>query len=96
MNIKFKVSGMTCSACSARVENVVSRVHGVVKAEVNLLAGTMVVCADNEDVIERIITAVRDAGYMAELAQQKEVKQQTVSDNGLKEMKVRIIGPQSA
>ena len=92
MNIKFHVSGMTCAACSARVENVTKRVDGVTKAEVNLLAGTMVVCADKEDVIERIIAVVHDAGYEAELAQRKDVKQQKAPDNGLREMKIRIIG----
>ena len=41
MKLKFRVTGMTCAACSARVEKVTSQVPGVRKAEVNLLAGTM-------------------------------------------------------
>ena len=41
MKLKFKVTGMTCAACSARVEKVTAAVPGVNKVEVNLLAGTM-------------------------------------------------------
>ena len=43
MKLTFTVTGMTCAACSARVEKVTSAVPGVEKAEVNLLSGTMVV-----------------------------------------------------
>ena len=46
MELKFDVKGMTCAACSARVEKVTKEVPGVDTAEVNLLAGKMrVVCA---------------------------------------------------
>ena len=62
MELKFDVSGMTCAACSARVEKVTGNVDGVTKAEVNLLAGKMVVQADTEGVTEKIIAAVQDAG----------------------------------
>lgn len=92
MNIKFTVSGMTCSACSARVEKVVNHVPGVKKAEVNLLAGTMVVSVESDDAIALIISAIHTAGYEAALDEPKVPKQRTVADNGLKEMKYRIIG----
>ena len=42
MKVKFTVTGMTCAACSARVEKVTKAVAGVCGAEVNLLAGKMV------------------------------------------------------
>ena len=48
MKLKFQVRGMTCAACSARVEKVTGAVSGVEKAEVNLLAGTMTVEAADE------------------------------------------------
>ena len=54
---------MTCAACSARVEKVTSGVSGVEQAEVNLLAGTMVVDAEKETVIEDIIKAVQNANF---------------------------------
>ena len=44
MKLKFTVTGMTCAACSARVEKVTKQVPGVEKAEVNLLAGSLVGC----------------------------------------------------
>jgi copper chaperone CopZ len=52
MRLQFKVNGMTCAACSARVEKVSSQVAGVQNAEVNLLAGTMVAEVDNLDARE--------------------------------------------
>ena len=41
LELKFDVTGMTCAACSARVEKVAGQVAGVEKAEVNLLAGSL-------------------------------------------------------
>jgi len=68
MELKFDVTGMTCAACSARVEKVTGKVTGVRKAEVNLLAGKMVVQADSEAVSAEIIAAVQAAGYGASLS----------------------------
>ena len=48
MQLKFTVTGMTCAACSARVEKVTKDIEGVQKAEVNLLGGTMTVEAAEE------------------------------------------------
>ena len=93
MKLKFKVTGMTCAACSARVEKVTSHVPGVEKAEVNLLAGSMVVEAADAGVAEKIIKAVSDAGYGASIAGEKEKKKEEVpADSALQEMKKRIIG----
>ena len=65
MKLTFTVTGMTCAACSARVEKVTSAGPGVQKAEVNLLAGTMAVEAAGEAVTEQILEAVEKAGYGA-------------------------------
>ena len=94
MKIKFQVTGMTCAACSARVEKVTSAVAGVEKAEVNLLAGTMAVEAENENVTASIIKAVQDAGYHAFLPGEtkEKVTQKAPAEDALKEMKKRIIG----
>ena len=48
MKLNFNVTGMTCAACSARVEKVTKAVAGVEKAEVNLLAGKMMVEATSD------------------------------------------------
>jgi len=92
MKLKFRVTGMTCAACSARVEKVTKAVAGVENAEVNLLGGTMVVSAGSEAVKEPIIQAIVNAGYGASLDGEKKPQEQTPADTGLKEMKKRIIG----
>lgn len=71
MKLKFNVSGMTCTACSARVEKVTAATDGVLKCEVNLLTGSMVVDADRIEVAEAVSNAVRAAGYEAVLADRK-------------------------
>ena len=62
MKLKFDIKGMTCAACSARVEKVTALVPGVNSVEVNLLAGKMTVQADSTDIITPIINAVNNAG----------------------------------
>ena len=92
MKLKFQVTGMTCAACSARVEKVTSQVPGVEKAEVNLLAGTMQVQAQDAAVAEKIAAAVENAGYHAVLsdgAKKKEAKAPVQDEQ--KQMKRRIL-----
>lgn len=61
---KYQVSGMTCSACSARVEKCVRRLEGVKAVSVNLLTGQMQVDYDEALLSpDRIMTAVTKAGY---------------------------------
>ena len=52
---------MTCSACSAHVENCVAKLPGTSKVSVNLLTSTLTLEYDGED--EKIIEAVQKAGY---------------------------------
>ena len=60
---KFKVTGMTCSACSAHVYKAVSILPGVTEVQVNLLTNSMnVVCEDNVS-DSSICDAVVKAGY---------------------------------
>ena len=94
MNVTFNITGMTCAACSARVEKVTAEVPGVKKAEVNLLAGTMRVEAENEACCNQIISAVQNAGYGATIQGKKTPKEETKNTNqeALKRMKVRIVG----
>ena len=94
MKLKFTVTGMTCAACSARVEKVTSAVPGVEKADVNLLAGSMVIEAESEEVTASVIRAIQDAGYNAFVPGEKKEKKMeaTPAEDALKEMKKRIIG----
>ena len=60
---QYNVTGMSCAACSARVEKAVSAVPGVNSCTVNLLTNSMGV--EGEAAESEIIKAVVDAGYGA-------------------------------
>ena len=91
MQIRFRVNGMSCAACSARVEKVTSQVPGVAKAEVNLLAGTMVVDAENEAVISQIIAEIEKAGYSALSENSKKPESSPKQNREAVDIKRRII-----
>lgn len=61
---QYNVKGMTCAACSARVEKAVSKVPGVTQCAVSLLTNSMSVDGGNT---ADIIKAVENAGYGASL-----------------------------
>ena len=63
---KYTITGMSCAACSARVEKAVSKVEGVSSCSVSLLTNTMGVEGDASP--EQIISAVENAGYGAALS----------------------------
>ena len=79
MKFRFIVTGMTCAACSARVEKVTGAVPGVQKAEVNLLAGTMDVVAEDSSVTKLIEKAVENAGYQAYVTGERQKEQKEVA-----------------
>ena len=83
MELKFKVSGMTCAACSARVESVTRQVLGVKSVEVNLLSGSMKVQVD-QNVTELIIKAVEKAGYQASVPGKKQKEENIDEAKGMK------------
>ncbi|HBB42775.1 MAG TPA: Cu2+-exporting ATPase [Treponema sp.] len=60
---QYAITGMSCAACSARIEKAVSAVTGVSSCSVNLLTNSMIV--DGEATSEQIISAVTNAGYGA-------------------------------
>ena len=60
---QYSVTGMSCAACSARVEKAVRAVPGVSECAVSLLTNSMGVEGSASD--EAILAAVRDAGYGA-------------------------------
>ncbi|MBR2503160.1 MAG: heavy metal translocating P-type ATPase [Oscillospiraceae bacterium] len=66
MEQKFNVTGMTCSACSSKVEREVSKLEGINKVTVNLLTNSMQVDFDeNITSNSKIIQTVVKAGYDA-------------------------------
>ncbi|MGN1478258.1 MAG: cation transporter, partial [Acutalibacteraceae bacterium] len=62
---KYIVKGMTCAACSARVEKSVNKVPGVTECNVNFLTNSMTV--EGTASKEAVISAVTDAGYSAQI-----------------------------
>lgn len=60
---QYSVTGMSCAACSARVEKAVRAVPGVTECAVSLLTNSMGVSGSASE--EAILAAVRDAGYGA-------------------------------
>ena len=60
---QFNVTGMSCAACSARVEKAVKKVPGVTSCSVSLLTNSMGVEGTATDAA--IIQAVQEAGYGA-------------------------------
>ena len=67
MHQRFKVTGMSCAACSAGVERAVGRLKGVNSVEVSLVAKSMV-CDFDENIIseKEIANAVKKAGFKAD------------------------------
>ena len=63
---RFNITGMTCSACSARVERTVAKMAGTADVSVNLLTNSMSLAYDeNVTSPAAIIAAVEEAGYGA-------------------------------
>ena len=93
---KYIVTGMTCSACSSRVEKTVSHLDGVSQASVNLLTNSMTVDYDESILTQQaIIKAVEDAGYGAsvpgrEKSLPRNGKEDSVQDH-IRKMKIRLI-----
>lgn len=62
----FDITGMTCAACSARVEKAATGVEGVDAAAVNLLKNSMELTYSGDDaVIDAVCAAIEKAGYGA-------------------------------
>ena len=65
MRLHYEIKGMSCAACSARVEKAVSQVPGVTACSVSLLTNSMGV--EGTASPDEIIKAVTDAGYGASI-----------------------------
>ena len=85
---KYNVTGMTCAACSARVEKAVKKVEGVTDCAVSLLTNSMTV--EGTASPQAIIAAVQKAGYGAS-DPAAEKPQNSLPDSGFKNLKNRLI-----
>lgn len=91
MKEKFDVQGMTCSACSSRVEKAVSEVDGVKSCSVNLLTNSMQVEFDNQNTEQEIIQAVVKAGYNVSVQGKKQQEVTKESGKGLVKLIVSLV-----
>lgn len=82
----FKIKGMSCAACSARVEKAVSALQGVESVSVNLLTNSMQVEGSVSE--KEVIDAVVKAGYGAKFS--KSVDMGNESDDEISQMKTRL------
>ena len=83
----FNIKGMSCAACSARVEKAVKELQGTDIVSVNLLTNSMHV--EGAATEKEIIDAVVKAGYGAKI--QKESSVENSGDDEIKQMKKKIV-----
>lgn len=90
---QYSVYGMTCAACSNRVEKAVCKVEGVDSVSVSLLTNSMAVEGNVQE--REIIAAVEKAGYRAEIKdgeKSNKNEEKDLEDNSeIKNMKSRFI-----
>ncbi len=77
---QYTVTGMSCAACSARVEKAVSKVDGVSSCSVSLLTNSMGVEGNARE--DEIIRAVQEAGYGASKKGGKSAQMMKTADAG--------------
>ena len=89
---KYDVTGMSCAACSARVEKAVSSLDGVSEVTVSLLTNSMKV--DGTVTPDSVIAAVEKAGYQAFVSSGKRASSyvnQTESEAVLKDTETKML-----
>lgn len=87
---QYTVTGMSCAACSARVEKAVSGVDGVTSCTVSLLTNTLAV--EGTASSESIIAAVKNAGYGAKIKGEKSAADDgALADTETPRLKKRLI-----
>ncbi len=86
---QYNIKGMSCAACSARVEKAVSKVSGVTSCSVNLLTNSMSVEGSAAD--SDIIKAVKNAGYGASSIKNKEKAEDPSTESPIRPMRTRFI-----
>ena len=89
VKLEFTVTGMTCAACSARVEKTANKIDGVLKAEVNLLSGKLTVQAKDVSIAGTVMEKVQKEGYGIRLQGAKEPLK-TRPQNDIKALKTRF------
>lgn len=83
--ISLKIEGMTCAACSARIEKVVGKMAGVHEIAVNLPLGRAALVLDSDSELRgRVIERIEQLGYSAGKFEEVSESQKTVIGLGAK------------
>lgn len=93
MKEKFQIKGMSCSSCVSHVEKAVGKLEGVKEVQVSLLSNNMQVqFEENKLTKDKIIEAVKEAGYEASVDSKKnqEKNKTNLAKEEIKEMKNRV------
>ncbi|MDY3909700.1 MAG: heavy metal translocating P-type ATPase [Eubacterium sp.] len=91
---QYRVTGMSCAACSSRVEKAVGKVEGVTSCSVSFLTNSMVV--EGEVKQDEIIRAVEKAGYSASVEGENETgtpvaqREEQAQDKSFSRLKYRL------
>lgn len=80
---ELRIGGMHCAGCVHTIERALRSVPGVQEASVNLLTERVLVEHEVAVPVERLVSAVQDAGYTAEPVAPKAVKNKTVPVTGM-------------
>jgi P-type Cu+ transporter len=91
--IVLRIDGMSCAACSQRVERALKKVEGVVNASVNLTTNKATVFTASDDLrAEELIKAVEKAGYHAEVeVNRNPYKEKEIREKEIKTLKTLFI-----
>ena len=86
---QYNVTGMSCAACSARIEKAVSKVAGVTSCSVSLLTNSMSV--EGSAAPESVIEAVKNAGYGASLKGRNQTAEGSSPEDQLKDTETPLL-----
>lgn len=86
---QYNVTGMSCAACSTRVEKAVTKLEGVTACSVSLLTNSMGV--EGEVAPETVIRAVEEAGYGASLKGAEKKQSVSEQEDALKDRETPIL-----
>lgn len=79
---KYRITGMTCAACSSAVERVTRKMDGVSESNVNLTTAILTITYDETKLIsENIIRKIERAGFGASLMVEEERKEKETQDS---------------
>lgn len=90
---KFDITGMSCAACSARVEKAVKGVDGVTECTVSLLTNSMAVegTASQKSIIDAVCAAGYGAAIKGDTTKKQSASHETLKDNETPKLLKRLI-----